>query len=292
LSAEGVDLHRFARRVHSEAGEDGIIGKIFELLGMETGYFVEFGAWDGRHLSNTRLLAERGWSGLLIEADSERFRDLERNSASERVTAVNAKVALKGDDMLEAILDRAGCPERFDLLSIDVDGDDLAIWMTIDRWRPTCVVIEYNVTIPFDVDFVNPPGKAWGNSARTIERVAAAKGYRLVAVAKMNLIFVDSGACEQAGIRAAALDAARLEIGERLFWGYDGTLIRWHPRGTEAPEFLPVAFHAGTFPQPMPRPMRVWRLGRERRRLERLVSALTALATRPISFLRWPFRRR
>lgn len=292
MSGEGLDLHAFARRVYSEAGEDGILEKIFERLGVESGYFVEFGAWDGRHLSNTRLLAERGWCGLLIEADEARFGALERNVDGEKVRAVHAEVRLSGECRLDEILERAGCPQRFELLSIDVDGDDLGIWMTLERRRPVCVVIEFNVTIPFDVDFVNPPGKSWGSSARTIERVGRSKGYRLVAVAKMNLIFVEADACERARLRTAALEASRLEVGERLFWGYDGTLLRWRPGGWDAPEFLPVAFHAGYFPQPMPRPLRRWRLGRERPRLERFASALTALTVRPISYLRSLFPRR
>jgi hypothetical protein len=289
---EGVDLHAYARRVHSEAGEDGILEKIFERLGVESGYFVEFGAWDGRHLSNTRLLAERGWSGLLIESDPARFRELERNTDQGRVTALNAKVALKGQDMLDSILARSGSPETFDLLSIDVDGDDLGIWMSVQHHRASCVVIEFNITIPFDVDFINPPGRAWGNSARMIERVARAKGYRLVAVAKMNLIFVEAEACARANLRTMTIGTRPPEAGERWFWGYDGTLIRWTPRGFDAPEFLQVPFHAASFPQPMPRPLRQWRLGHERRRAERLASLLTALAVRPFSYLRSRFARR
>ncbi|HEX8527228.1 hypothetical protein, partial [Allosphingosinicella sp.] len=173
-------LQRFARREYSEAGEDGILERAFDLLGIDQGFFVEFGAWDGRRLSNTRLLAERGWSGLLIEADDDHFAELERNVPADRVRAVHARVGLRGDSALEAILDRCSCPETIDLLSIDVDSDDLAIWLTLQRRRPTCVVIEFNVTIPFDIDFINPPGRNWGNSARAIDRTARAKGYRLV----------------------------------------------------------------------------------------------------------------
>jgi hypothetical protein len=287
LSDGPIDLERFARRVHSESGEDGIIEKIFALLEVERGFFVEFGAWDGRRLSNTRLLAERGWGGILIEADAAKFGALRDNVRSDRIALVHAAVALQGDDVLDEILERSGCPLAFDLLSIDVDSDDLGIWMTLQRRRPTCVVIEFNVTIPFDLDFVNPPGRAWGNSARTIERVARAKGYRLVAVTKMNLIFVDADACARANLAVVALDTRLLEAGERLFWGYDGTLLRWNPGGpVSAPEILRVPFHAYEFVQPMPRFLRRWRLGHERPRLERFVSALWALAARPVSFLR------
>lgn len=293
MSEPPIHLQRFARRVYSESGEDGILERLFELLGVERGYFVEFGAWDGRRLSNTRLLAERGWSGLLIEADQAHYAELRRNVAGGRVSAVHARVGLKGDCALEAILDRSDCPEALDLLSIDVDSDDLAIWMTLQRRRPTCVVIEFNVTIPFDVDFINPAGRNWGNSARTLERVARSKGYRLVAMTGMNLIFLTADAADRANVREVELDASTLEIGERLFWGYDGTLIRWRPGGrSAAPEFLPVPFHHYLYPQPMPAFLRRWQLGRPWRRTERALSLLSAMVRRPISFVRSRLRRR
>ncbi len=54
--------------VHSQAGEDGIIEKILELLPVRDHWCVEFGAWDGVFLSNTRRLIEHaGYSAVLIE---------------------------------------------------------------------------------------------------------------------------------------------------------------------------------------------------------------------------------
>lgn len=293
MSDDPIDLQRFARSVYSESGEDGILEKLFELLGAERGFFAEFGAWDGLRLSNTRLLAERGWAGILIEGDAAKFGELQSNVRNQHVTLVHAEVSLQGENGLDAILERSGCPRAFELLSIDVDSDDLAIWMTLQHHRPTCVVIEFNVTIPFDVDFVNPPGRAWGNSARTIERVGRGKGYRLVAMTKMNLIFVDADACARANLKVASLEAKLLEAGERLFWGYDGTLLRWHPvSGVSAAEFHRVPFQDYQFAQPMPRFLRRWRLGREPRRTRRIVSVLSALVARPISYLRFCLRRR
>jgi hypothetical protein len=293
LSDDPIDLHRFARRVYSESGEDGILEKLFETLGAEPGFFVEFGAWDGLRLSNTRLLAERGWAGILIEGDPDKYRQLQNNVQSKRVTSVNAHVSPQGENTLDAILEKCSCPHVFDLLSIDVDSDDLAIWMSLKRHRPTCVVIEFNATIPFDVDFINPPGRAWGNSARTIERIARAKGYRLVAITKMNLVFVDSDVCVRADLAIVSLETKFMEVGERLFWGYDGTLIRWHPvNGASAPEFLRVPFQDYLFAQPMPRFLRRWRLGNEPRRTRRLVSILSAVLARPISYLRFCLSRR
>ena len=42
-----VDLLSYASNQHSQGGEDGMLDKLFELMQVNRGYFVEFGAWDG-----------------------------------------------------------------------------------------------------------------------------------------------------------------------------------------------------------------------------------------------------
>jgi hypothetical protein len=62
---------------YSQNGEDGVIEEICQRLGITTGWFVEFGAWDGKHLSNTyNLVAHHGWLGVYIEADPDRYQSL------------------------------------------------------------------------------------------------------------------------------------------------------------------------------------------------------------------------
>jgi hypothetical protein len=58
----------------SQNGEDGILHRVFELMSTETRCCCEFGAWDGIHFSKTRRLLLKGWSGLLIGPDADRFR--------------------------------------------------------------------------------------------------------------------------------------------------------------------------------------------------------------------------
>lgn len=289
---EPVQLAPFARRIHSGAGEDGIIAKIFALLGVRAGMFVEFGAWDGRHLSNTRHLVEQGWHGILIEADAAKFAALQRNVTAPGVQLVHATVELAGDASLDSILTRAGCPAIIDLMSIDIDSDDLAVWMATQRHRARCVVIEYNVTIPFDTPFINPPGRAWGNGALSIARFAAERGYALVAMTGMNLVFLDRADAAAANIAEIGLELANAPPVPRYFWGYDGTLITHSERdGPTAAEIMPVPWHQAVFVQPLPPWLRRWRLGGEWRRTERAVGIAAALMLRPLSAWRHWLRR-
>ena len=287
---ENPALH--AQRVYSHEGEDGILQRIFTLLEIKQGHFVEFGAWDGLHLSNTRRLIEQGWGGILIEGDAKKFAALQRNTTAPGVQTVHAFVETRGDNSLDAILTRAGCPPRFDFLSIDIDSDDLAVWLSLTGFRPTCVTIEYNPTIPFDTDFINPKGRNWGNAARTIKRFARDRNYVLVAMTGLNLIFVDKDSARAANIETIELDIKHVQGGApRYFWGYDGTLLSGASQGT-AQELFRVPWHAYQFAQPLPAWLRRWHLGGEWHRAERLVAGFTLLLTRPWLWLRCSFRRR
>jgi len=220
-SAAEIDLNDFSHDVTSQTGEDGMLAELFRRLGVDSGYFVEFGAWDGKHLSNTHSLSRAGWRGCYIEADPDRFVALTRRfDGDDSVSLINAVVAEHGPGDLDTLLDRCDAPRRFDLCSIDIDGDDLAVWRGLRRHRPDCVVIEYNHTIPIGVRFENPPGRHLGNSSTALCDLAAENGYDLVAQTRVNLIFLDSELRQRHGIRQR-----ELAPGRPFFVGFDGTLL-------------------------------------------------------------------
>ena len=86
--------------------------------------FVELGAWDGKHLSNTYVLCEKGWRGCYIEGVAERYAQLCRNIPAANVVRIHAFVTPDGANSLDNLLAR----DAVDLLSIDIDSDDLAVW--------------------------------------------------------------------------------------------------------------------------------------------------------------------
>ena len=54
-------------------GEDGVIEYIFKVVSPMNKYYVEFGGWDGIHLSNTaNLRINNGWNGLLLEGNKDK----------------------------------------------------------------------------------------------------------------------------------------------------------------------------------------------------------------------------
>jgi hypothetical protein len=188
-----VGLNGFKKIITSLDGEDGIIEEILNRIGVENAYCVEFGAWDGKHLSNTwQLWHDKGWSALLIEGDPNRVADLDKSIVSfPKVTSFCAFVGLEGDDRLDAILSKVDAPDSIDVLSIDIDGDDFHIFKSISLFSPRVVLIEFNPTIPPHIELTSEPGgRRLGASALSIYKLAKEKKYSLAACTSTNLIFV------------------------------------------------------------------------------------------------------
>jgi hypothetical protein len=70
---ESQILATFSSNVTSQYGEDGVIAEILRRIGVRNRWCVEFGAWDGKYLSNTwSLINQSDWSAVLLEGDKDR----------------------------------------------------------------------------------------------------------------------------------------------------------------------------------------------------------------------------
>jgi hypothetical protein len=226
-----------ARDIHTQCGEDGILAKVLETLGAQDRWCVEFGAWDGQHLSNTAHLIEtQGYSAVLIEGSRQRFGDLTRRYAGNpKVTPLNCFVGFTAADGLDTLLAGTPIPRDFDLLSIDIDGNDYHVWEAVKTYTPKVVCIEYNPTMATEVDFVQAadPNVSQGSSLLALVRLGRQKGYELVACTAMNAIFVRAQYFPLFGIADNRPSTLREESPyvTHLFTGYDGTLfVRGHAR--------------------------------------------------------------
>ncbi len=242
------------KNVTSEHGEDGIIEKIFKILGEESRWCVDLGALNGVHGSNVwHLIKERDWLGVLIEADQTYFEKLQQEYAGvERAHCVNAFVSFDGEDSLDKIFARTPLPKTFDLFSLDIDGNEYHLWDSLTTYRPRVMVVEFNPTIPNDVVFIQPRDMSvfQGSSLRALVELGKRKGYELVATNEVNAFFVLSELFPKFGIVDNSIDALRTDhqYETRLFQLYDGTLcisgydrLFWHnlPLDVEKIQVLP-----------------------------------------------------
>lgn len=278
------DLYELRRNIYSQNGEDGILGEILSEEGIDRGYFLEFGAGDGKFSSNCANLMDKMWKGCFIEGDGKKFHDLNKNIEKDGILKLCHWVQPEGVWSLDSICASNGI-SRIDVLSIDIDGDDLACWGGLTIIKPTVVIIEHNPTIPADVEYINPRGKNHGNSALAIQNFAIKNGYTLIDGTLTNLIFVKDGSKSILSFKNKSLTEIRSQTGgQRYFFGYDGTLIRTQPSGgTKIPEFVSVPWTSPpvVFPQPLPKHFRY--MGHST--LRAILLNMIVVLVRPIPFL-------
>ena len=152
---------------------------IREFFGKTTGYFVDVGANDPHHGSQTWHLESMGWSGVLIEPQPDlaaRLRETRKakvfaaacSSPDNAGTTMTLHLAgpmssLNRERMsygvvpeavitvpvrtLDDILAEAGAPSPIDFLSLDVEGHELEVLAGFDiaRWRPRLILMEDQV---------------------------------------------------------------------------------------------------------------------------------------------------
>lgn len=162
-------------RKYSQNGEDGVLASIFDVIGTTNRYYVEFGCESG-HERNTRFLQELGWLGLLMSHDRH---DSPFDIKIEHITAEN----------INGLFRKYAIPNAFDLLSIDIDGNDYWVWKAIsESYVPRVVVVEYNglldakvsKTIKYDPNFSWNGSSYFGASLKALATLGLEKSYQLV----------------------------------------------------------------------------------------------------------------
>ena len=180
--------------MHSQFGEDGVIERIVADLGIERGSFFEFGIGPAAEASppdaglegNFVLLQENGWTGVFLDG----------GTAPRRICDVRQRIRHRAEHQ-PALLQACCTSWTWDAISIDVDGQDIWIWLALQH-RPKLVVIEYNgalgtehsMCVPFDVDFRWDYTRYQGASIRALHKVGVAKSYVLVCANGVNAFFV------------------------------------------------------------------------------------------------------
>jgi FkbM family methyltransferase len=147
-----------------------------EFFGAREGFFVDVGANDPEHMSQTWHLEQLGWRGVLIEpqpAMAQKLRERRKakvfacacsspqNSGKMlpfQVSGIHSSLdpkffvaGMRKEAMIEVpvrtldeILTETDAPVPIDLLSIDVESHEIEVLngLTLDRWRPRLILIE------------------------------------------------------------------------------------------------------------------------------------------------------
>jgi hypothetical protein len=94
---------------------------------------------------------------VLLEPDSRKFAELLATYAfKDRATCLNAFVGFDAFLNLDHLLEQTAIPTDFDVLSIDIDGNDFHVWAASTRYFPRLVVIEYNLTMSNQARYIQP----------------------------------------------------------------------------------------------------------------------------------------
>jgi hypothetical protein len=199
-------LNEYRRDEYSQNGEDGVLEEILRRLEIRDGCFVEFGAWDGIHLSNTYRLLRQGWTGVYIEGDARKFAELTENMRghSGRLQLIHAYVEPRGERSLDNLLAPTGIRTDFEVLSIDVDSCDWQIWEGLRDYAPKIVIIEIDSSIPVGIHQTHRGKGVVRSSFTSTVELGANKGYSPVCHTG-NLFFVANPLVSRLGLPVSDL---------------------------------------------------------------------------------------
>lgn len=179
-------------KVFSQCDEDGMIEEIFKRIGTKHKTFVEIGCGDGLE-NNTHYLLLGGWKGVWIDgskAHIDAIRNYLGKSADKFLKVIQC--FLTRDNAQKVVADALSDlgEQHLDLLSIDIDGNDIHILKNLDleKMSPRVILMEYNPALrpPLDISIKYDEGHIWKNdiyqgaSLQALYNYLAPKGYALV----------------------------------------------------------------------------------------------------------------
>lgn len=201
------------KKVFSQNDEDGILESIFDVIGFKTAVVVEIGCWpDENNTENLRLR---------YGVDCFRF-DLDPKNEyiiKEEFSAITAPTTLA----------KHGVPHSYDLLSLDIDGQDYWVLKSILMWdKPRVICVEYNAPLGWERSVTVPQSRLWrwdgtdwfGASFQALCQLMLKNGYIPVA-------------CDSTGVNLFGVSVSAMQNVATEEPGYKGKNI-WRDRGYHA----------------------------------------------------------
>lgn len=181
---------------YAQFNEDVFLDGLFRKIGTINKLCVDVGANDGKFCSNTRFFMEQGWEGIFVEPDLTKFNKLKSLYPEE--WCIDKKV--DSQTTIDMILDSIHFPKTFDLLSLDIDGQEYHVWGDMVKYRANVVVVEWSPYVQCDfIPVLGSDGKNGCNQAglHPMFKLALAKNYYVLAITPTNLICVDTQYCPE-----------------------------------------------------------------------------------------------
>lgn len=186
----------------SQRGQDSVILDLLNKIDpkwkecRDKPWGVEFGAWDGVFASNLKYFHDNhSWNVVWIEPDRGRFESLKANyKSSNSAILIKSFVNPVGDKSLDSLLAPTPTPKDFDVLSIDIDGNDFHVWNGLQNYQPKIVVIEFNPTIPLWMEYIQELNSRDHEqcSLKSVVKLGKSKGYEFVHTNGNDAFFVRS----------------------------------------------------------------------------------------------------
>lgn len=179
----------FEKKIYSQSGEDGVIDYIFKNIPIINKVSVEFGENGKGNKSNTyNLFVNNGWNSIFF---------------CDKPARPIAKKAFITVENVNEVFSKYSVPKKFDLLSIDIDGNDYWVWKSLknELFFPSVVVIEFNSnispkeskTIKYNPRHQYNKNSYYGASLLALQKLGYEKGYSLIhVIGCLNAFFVRS----------------------------------------------------------------------------------------------------
>ncbi len=200
-------------KLFSNMEEDGIILKLLASIYVEKGFFLDIGSNDCINSNCANLAFNFDWEGMFIDANAQLLQTGKRNykrfGKEKNLKFVHSFLY---PENINNVVTANVSSKEVDFASIDIDGNDYAIWRALDCVKPKIVVVEnkieygkYDIVVPAINTFF---AAQWGASIVSISRVAQEKGYTLVATNKegFNAFYMRNDCLEISGLQPLSIE--------------------------------------------------------------------------------------
>jgi hypothetical protein len=160
---------------------------------IQSKYFIDIGASCSTEHSQSEVLLELGFSGLMFECDTQKFPIQFQKMMGKNVIVSPEKVTV--DNILH-LLESNNVPDGF-YLTIDIDGYDYFVLDKIlSKYKPQLIVSEINEKIPagvkftveYDNDYFWDGSHYYGYSLSMLSELLEKYGYRIEELDYNNVI--------------------------------------------------------------------------------------------------------